>query len=178
MSLEYKGQILYDLALTYVDDCIKELYEGLEEKGLLNNTILVVTADHGSFYNCVPVRHAFQNTCHTENFHIPVIIYDGSNPQEIIIESYHTSKDILPTVYDLSGVVKPTNIDGISLLDIMNHPDYALTEYVGNGCPNMREKEVDFIIRDNKYMIQYMVNIFNPFETGHFERIYDIENEK
>lgn len=177
MSPEYKGQILYDLALTYADDCIKELYEGLEEKGLLNNTILVVTADHGSFYNCVPVRHAFQNTCHTENFHIPLIIYDGSNPQERIIESYHTSKDVLPTVYELSGVVKPTNIDGVSLFDEKNHPDYALTEYVGNGCPNMREKEVDFIIRDDKYMIQYMVNIFKPFETGHFERIYDIEND-
>ena len=26
-------------------------------------------------------------------------------------------------------------------------------------------------------MIQYMVNIFEPFETGHFERIYNIEND-
>lgn len=174
---DYKGQILYDIALTYADDCIKELYEGLEKKGLLKDTIFVITADHGSFYNVVPVRHAFQNTCHTENFHIPVIIFDGANPNEKIVESYHTSKDILPTVYELSGVAKPAGIDGISLLDDKNSPNYALTEYVGNGCPNMREKEVDFIIRDKKYMIQYMVNVFEPFETGHFERIYDLEND-
>lgn len=173
----YKGQILYDIALRYADDCIRELYEGLEKNGLLDKTVLVITADHGSFYNCVPVRHAFQNTCHTENFHIPTLIYDGSNPQNRVIDSYHTSKDILPTVYELSGVTKPTEIDGISLLDDSNQPNYALTEYVGNGCPNMREKEVDFIIRDKKYMIQYMVNIFEPFESGHFERIYDLEND-
>ena len=174
---DYKGQILYDIALTYVDDCIKELYEGLEKNGLLKNTVLCITADHGGFYNCVPVRHAFQNTCHTENFHIPAIIIDGSNPVGKTIDSYHTSKDILPTVYELSGVSKPAGIDGVSLLDANNQPNYAMTEYVGNGCPNMREKEVDFIIRDKKYMIQYMVNIFEPFETGHFERIYNIEND-
>ena len=177
LDSDYKGQILYDIALRYADDCIRELYEGLEKQGLLNNTVLVITADHGSFYDCVPVRHAFQNTCHTENFHIPALIYDGSNPQYRVIDSFHTSKDILPTVYELSGVTKPIGIDGISLLDDNNHPNYALTEYVGNGCPNMREKEVDFIIRDKKYMIQYMVNIFEPFESGHFERIYDLEKD-
>lgn len=177
LDSDCKGQILYDIALRYADDCIRELYEGLEKQGLLNNTVLVITADHGSFYNCVPVRHAFQNTCHTENFHIPALIYDGSNPQYRVIDSFHTSKDILPTVYELSGVTKPIGIDGISLLDDNNHPNYALTEYVGNGCPNMREKEVDFIIRDKKYMIQYMVNIFEPFESGHFERIYDLEKD-
>ncbi len=173
----YKGQILYDIALIYADDCIRELFKGLEEKGLLDNTVLAITADHGSFYNCVPVRHSFRNTCHTENFHIPVIIYDGSNPQNRVIESFHTSKDILPTVYELSGVTKPTGIDGVSLFDEKNRPNYALTEYVGNGCPNMREKDVDFIIRDKRYMIQYMVNIFEPFESGHIERIYDLKND-
>ena len=77
----------------------------------------------------------------------------------------------------MAGIKKPTDIEGVSLLDDNNHPNYAITEYVGNGCPNMREKEVDFIIRDKKYMIQYMVNIFEPFESGHFERIYDLEND-
>lgn len=177
LKSNYKGQILYDLALRYADDCIKELFEGLDKKGLLENTIFVITADHGSFYNCVPVRHSFLNTCHTDNFHIPAIIYDGSKPYSKIIDSYHTSKDVLPTIYDLAGVTKPSDIEGVSLLDENNNLFYAITEYVGNGCPNMREKEVDFIIRDKKYMIQYMVNIFEPFESGHFERIYDLEND-
>ena len=99
LNSDYKGQILYDIALRYADDCIKELYEGLKDKGLLDNTILVVTADHGSFYNCAPVRHTFLNTCHTDNFHIPAIIYDGTCSNSKIIDSYHTSKDVLPTVY-------------------------------------------------------------------------------
>lgn len=177
LSPNYKGQVLYDIALTYVDDCIKELFAGLEEKDLLKNTILVITADHGSFYNSVPVRHSFLNTCHTENYHIPVIIYDGANPKGRVIDSYHTSKDVLPTIYELAGVEKPLGIDGLSLLDANNNPNFAITEYVGNGCPNMRDRVVHFIIRDETYMVQYMVNVFEPFESGQFERIYELKKD-
>jgi len=38
---------LYDSALAYVDDRVGQLYEFLEEKGILENTIFIITSDHG-----------------------------------------------------------------------------------------------------------------------------------
>jgi len=37
----------YDGAIFYVDDQIKSLFDELEQRGLLNNTVVFITADHG-----------------------------------------------------------------------------------------------------------------------------------
>ncbi len=42
--------------LTLVDDCISEILTTLKDKGLLSNTIVVITSDHGcrSWYRVIP----------------------------------------------------------------------------------------------------------------------------
>ncbi len=176
LKSNYKGEIIYDLALIYVDDCIKELYESLDSKGLLNNTVLTITSDHGYSYDCVPLREAFVNNHHTENYHIPAIIYDGEAHKGDYSE-YHTSKDVLPTIYELCGIKAPNSINGTSILQDNGNNKYAISEYIGGGCPDMRRRPIQYMIRDDRWLLVYYVKLKDKFRNGEIVELYDLKKD-
>lgn len=173
----YKGEIIYDLSLLYIDDCIKEAFDSLEKAGKLSNTLFVITSDHGYSYNCTPLRTEFVNNHHTENYHIPLIIYDGAEPVGKIVDSYHTSKDVLPTIYELCGISAPDTINGQSILSKDNQLDYAISEYMGGGCPDMRERPIQFMIRNRKFLVCYNVKMMDDFDKGELIEVYDLNSD-
>lgn len=177
INSNYKGELIYDLSLLYVDDCVKELYETLDAKGLLSNTVLVITSDHGFSYDCVPLRQAFVNNHHTENYHIPAIFYDGEIHKGVISD-YHTSKDVLPTIYDLCGIIKPQSINGQSMICVNNRNEYAISEYLGGGCPDMRRRPIHYMIRDNSWLLVYFVRLMDDFDSGKIVELYDLAMDK
>lgn len=172
----YKGEIIYDLALLYVDDCIRELYETLESKDLLKNTVLVITSDHGYSYDCVPLREAFVNNHHTENYHIPAIIFDGGIHKGDFYD-YHTSKDVLPTVYELCGIDAQKTINGQSVLLDKGDNTYAISEYIGGGCPDMRRRPIHYMIRDKEWLLVYYVKLADNFESGEVVELYNLKKD-
>ena len=94
-----------------------------------------------------------------------------------MIESFHTSKDVLPTIYDLCGLKAPNEINGKSLLNPNNAPDYAISEYMGGGCPDMIERPIQFMIRNAHYLVCYNVKMNDPFEEGKLVEVYDLEQD-
>lgn len=172
----YKGEIIYDLALLYVDDCIRELYESLKSKGLLDNTVIVITSDHGYSYDCVPLRETFVNNHHTENYHIPAIFFDGGLHFGAYSD-YHTSKDVLPTVYELCGIKAPNTINGLSILHDNGSSKYAISEYIGGGCPDMRRRPIHYMIRDKNWLLVYYVKLMEDFNQGEIVELYDLNKD-
>lgn len=170
----YSGEIVYDLSLLYIDDCIREAFDTLEDAGKLDNTLFVITSDHGYSYDCTPLRTQFVNNHHTENYHIPLLIYDSSAPRGQVVESYHTSKDVLPTIYQLCGFEKVEGINGQSMLDESNQLDYAISEYMGGGCPDMINRPIHFMIRNSRYLVCYCVKMLDKFGTGVLTEVYDL----
>ncbi len=177
LSKDWKGQLLYDYALLYTDLTIKHMFEKLESMGLLKNTVVAICADHGCSYDCVPLRENFVNNHHTENYHIPFILYDGSDPKHVKIDSYHTSKDVLPTIYKMVGLDIPSNITGKPVDAPDNQTSYAISEYMGGGCPDMIGRPIQFMIRDKDYLVCYNVKMVDEFETGEIEEIYNLQND-
>ena len=172
----YNGEIIYDLALLYVDDCIRELFEDLKTDGLMENTVFVITADHGYSYDCVPLREAFVNNHHTENYHIPAIFYDGGTHTGEYTD-YHTSKDVLPTIYELCGIKAPESINGVSVLSNDNRKDYAISEYLGGGCPDMRRLPIHYMIRDKNWLLVYFVKLEEDFDKGEIVELYNLNED-
>lgn len=177
LSSSYKGEIVYDLALLYVDDCIKELFRGLEKTGKLKDSVIAITSDHGYSYDCVPLRNSFVNNHHSENYHIPAIFYDGG-VHKGDYSVYHTSKDVLPTIYELCGIDVPSSINGKSILQDCGEKKYAISEYVGGGCPDMRRRPIHYMIRDDKWLLVYYVKLFDDFKSGEITELYDLINDK
>ncbi|WP_243974614.1 sulfatase-like hydrolase/transferase [Vibrio natriegens] len=92
----------YDNAIYQWDAYSQELYELLEEKGELDNTVLIFTSDHG-------VGHTINNT-------LPLIIrFPNSKPNGIVSQSSERI-DIAPTLLSLLGIQTPDWMDGQNLL--------------------------------------------------------------
>jgi len=92
----------YDNALRYVDKQIGVLKKYLEEKDLMDNTIIVITSDHGENLNYTdnPFRHGYGIS--EEEVHVPLLVYLPHQKKQIIKERV-TQLDLVPTILNISG---------------------------------------------------------------------------
>lgn len=109
----------YQAELLYADHLVGVFVEGLKKQGVLDSTLLVVTADHGELLG----EHGELNhggTAWEELFLTPCLFYYPKkiNPA-ISIDSLTSGLDILPTIFDMLGekvwLEGQTELDGQSI---------------------------------------------------------------
>ena len=150
---KYKGDLSYILSIRYADYQIEKFCRYLKERGLWDNTTLMVCADHGSSYSYFPLHTDHVNCFDKECYHIPLIIRKP-NMDGAVYDTYCNSKDILPTLLDIEGLVIDENITGNPIRLICNH-EYVITEYPNGGCPDVLSKVLKLSIRNEKYVLCY-----------------------
>jgi len=111
--IEY-GKQLYDADIRANDDEIARLVDALDQKGQLDDMIVVVTADHGEeFFEHGGTSHAFM--LWNELIHVPLlIIAPGLLPEGLVVKDPVQSLDLYPTLLDLLGVTPPEGLQGRS----------------------------------------------------------------
>jgi arylsulfatase A-like enzyme len=103
---------LYDGEIAANDATFGELLDGLEQRGLTENTVIVVLSDHGEeFFDHQGWSHG--NTLHAEMLDVPLIIrVPGVAPRTIPEIVQHV--DIFSTLVDLAGLEVPPGTFGRS----------------------------------------------------------------
>ncbi len=93
--------------LLYMDWTISSIVDQLKESGLLNNTLVVITADHGEMLgeNGSPVGHGWAMTPELAN--VPLIIMDPGRPGYRVNDTIGSQVDLLPTILDTLGIPAP-----------------------------------------------------------------------
>ena len=109
---------MYAGELAYVDSQIARLLDYLEQAGLDEETVIVLTADHGEHFGEHGIFYDHAGLYDTA-LHIPLIIHlpgasEGLRSQELV-----TQLDLLPTVAELFKLPKPPGGDGQSLVPIL-----------------------------------------------------------
>ena len=171
----FKGNLLYQLSLRYVDLCIKRLFEKLKKEDLLDNTTVVLVSDHGSSYTFNPIRTQVVNTFHKENYNIPCMIWK-KNMNETArkrVGGMFSSEDIITTLCKLEGLKCDKKCSGKVMYE-ENGRDYIITEYMGPGVPDMLTREVWISIRNSKYVVAYKNNIQETLDVNHPCVVYDL----
>jgi len=107
------GIELYKAELNYQDEQIGRLFAGLEQRGLLENTILVVTADHGQ--GLMEHGWAAHRLLYQEQVHVPLIVKLPGVQQAPSVQDLVRTIDVAPTVLDYCGVKPERPFDGRSL---------------------------------------------------------------
>ena len=178
LGTDFIGNILYFMSLRYFDYYLEKFCNDLKEKGLWENTALLIVADHGSSYSFHPLHGARVNCFDDECYHIPMTMrVPGIKPLEI--NHYCNSRDVLPTYLDVLGLEQDPNFKGHSLLDkAYEWPKYVQTEYTGPGCPEVRGRRLWFSCRDEKYMVAYRVAVYENFEDGELVEVHDLTKDK
>ena len=134
----------YDGAIAYMDACIARLFQRLEELGIADNTIVILTGDHGESL----MEHQIwfdHHGLYEPTIHVPLIIKaPGQLPAGLRLPGYVAHQDMLPTILDLLGeheLAASLQMDGKSVVPLVrgertdNHAELYLTE-----CTWMRKR--------------------------------------
>ncbi len=152
----------YSNALRLSDSQLPRFFELLKQRKYLDNTIVIITADH-SF----PMKeHGLYNNeiCfYDEAFRIPfLLIWDGVIKPERIKGKVYSQIDIGPTIADLAGIGKGrNNMTGISIFDRRSeHPVYLIQPYNGKFLQ----------------VVDYPMKFVEHLKTGK-EYLFNLEND-
>jgi len=173
----YKGNLLYDCSIRYVDHVLHRLVDYLKKANILKDTILVITADHGGTYPNIPVRgnksHRV-NAFYDELYRIP-LVFSGEGLEAKCSKSLVSSVDIGSTLLDLIGESNPASFRGRSLLsDVERH--YVMSENQGRGPCDLIRKSVRVCIRSKKIKLVYEKPP-GKSEEGFVDQLYDLRND-
>ena len=180
--------IRYYQTITGVDKLVGELMAELEQRGLAENTIIVYGSDHGLIMG--EYGMGGKSLLYDLSAKIPCFIYDPRLPeaqQGKTVDALVSSLDIPVTFLDFAGLEAPEEMEGRSLVPLMN----------GNA-ENWRDElylEILFTLRDNpvcegirsgdwKYIRMYKVE--NPYtekdldfsgKKPDFEQLFNLKDD-
>ena len=120
----------YHGMLRLIDDQFRRLIEGLEERGLRENTLVIFLSDHGDYvgeYGLIRKGADLPEIL----CRIPMAMQGpGVKPQGLRSDVCVSLVDLLPTLCDMLGVEVPFGVQGKSILPLMQgRSDYPAGEY-------------------------------------------------
>ena len=128
-NLERKDVIArYDSGIFYADKCVDELIKELKNLSLFNNTIIIITSDHGERFDLTPEELKIHvdagthgDTLYNCELKVPLIIGGWSKlPGRVRLQNQIRNIDILPTVLDWLDIPLKDSITGQSLIPLID----------------------------------------------------------
>ncbi|MCP3956238.1 MAG: sulfatase-like hydrolase/transferase [bacterium] len=105
------------LQLGYVDRLLGEIVTRLEEAGLWDPAVVVVTADHGAAFKPGVFNRRVGRANFAEVLTVPLLIKAPGQREGRLDQRPAATIDILPTIADLAGIEIPWEVDGVSFAD-------------------------------------------------------------
>lgn len=90
-----------------LDRALNALITELENKGKLDDTVIVLSPDHYPYGLTKSELNEISEKDRNdkfENFHTSLIIYNSGMTKNVIVDKYVSSIDLLPTIYNLFGI--------------------------------------------------------------------------
>jgi arylsulfatase A-like enzyme len=101
----------YDEYVAYVDSQWGRLYDGMQQRGLLENTCLVITSDHGEMFERGILEH-ITPTLYEPITHIPLVIWRPGQQERVDVKDLTNSTDLVPSLLSLTGQPVPDWSEG------------------------------------------------------------------
>lgn len=173
----------YYAAISFVDYNVGRILKYMNENGLLENTLVLFTSDHGEMlgdYNCYGKRTFLDSAAR-----IPMIMYDPDIKGGITCDTPVSLADVFATFMDAAGIEYDGKTDGDSLIKVAKgevNKDGVIGQYSSDSTALYM-----YTTKDYKYIYsapddrEYLLDLINdPEETKNFsDDIYyaDIKNE-
>jgi arylsulfatase A-like enzyme len=125
----------YDETIRYIDDGLGRLFELLKSRGLYDNTLVIITADHGEeFMEHGLLGHGL--SLYDEVIRVPLIVKfpcPGPHCSPRVVTSQVELVDVFPTVLQVLGIEPPASLVGRSLAEEASAPRAAFSEFKSNS---------------------------------------------
>ena len=152
----------YRKAQAYVSDTIEALINKMEKNGMLKNTAVLITADHGEAFGKRPGVNGHGSSLNEEAIKIPLLILLPGLKKGVVSHRNGTHVDLAPTMAQLAGIEVAKTWQGIDLLDNEGHekPSFVFTR---------SSKKLNGIV-DGNY--KYIMNIVEEQE-----QLFNLKND-
>lgn len=161
--------------ITLLDHAAGVVLDALETYGLMENTLVIYTADHGDALACHGGHFDKASYMPQELLHIPMAMrWDGVIPPGQKVTAPVCSVSVPTTLLDAADLSFPYRAHGQSLLALAREPkadwpDYVVSETHGHGFGE--EVASRAIIRGRWKYVAY-------FDTENIDELYDLEQDK
>lgn len=116
----------YDAKIKLGDEkIVGGIVETLEDLGLFDDTLFIVTSDHGTslgdYYGDSILYHGLERPAHVELYdpdvHVPLIIKSKDLPKDQRVRGMVRHVDLVPTILELCGIpLEGLGLEGVSLV--------------------------------------------------------------
>ncbi|GAB3808513.1 choline-sulfatase [Humibacter antri] len=105
-----------------LDECIGRINDALKSLGLLDDTVVVVTSDHGSHFK---TRNAeYKRSCHEASIRVPFVLHGGPFTAGGRHSELVSTVDLPATLFEMAGV-DTSQLHGRSLLPLVDRREGA-----------------------------------------------------
>ena len=127
---KWKPAVAHYLAsITYADARVGQLLKGLDQSGYAKNTIIILWSDHGWHFG--EKEHWHKRTLWEVCTRVPfIVVAPGVGESKQVSNEPVSLIDIFPTLIELCGLTKKPELDGVSLVPVIESPNYMRKEPV------------------------------------------------
>ncbi len=114
-----------------VDVAVGMIREELVRQGVADNTVIIFSSDNG--FICGSHGYASKVLPMEESSRVPLIIYDprsNTSGKQLRSDALTGNIDFAPTILELAGLPVPENMDGLSLLPLIENPHSDIREHM------------------------------------------------
>jgi arylsulfatase A-like enzyme len=137
----------YYASVSFIDQQIGKVINELDRLGLRENTVIVLWGDHG--WHLGDHNMYCKHTNYEQSTRSPLIFSAGKNrigksnsPTEFV--------DVYPTLLELSGITSPENLDGVSLVPLMEKKVEKVKDFAVSQFPREDDK-MGYTFRNNTH---------------------------
>ncbi len=166
---------VYYSTILLVDDQIGDILKALEEKGCLDDTIIVFTADHGDMAGGHGMIRKATDSLYDEMVNVPLLIRHGSLEPGVFRANVSLT-DLMPTLLDMVGVRRVEEFPGNSMAEYLKgeYPEigqsYSFCERLSPSPDHRRRSRIQ---EEGTYMVRGSRWKYLGFIDGD-EYLYDL----
>lgn len=138
---------LYDEEILYQDSLIENLWRGMEKLALLENTLVVITSDHGEEFGELVHRMGHQVALTDRLLHVPMVLHFPKQlPQGRRVKGMASTIDLFPTILSIveknQGLTESPSsrellaVQGVDQLPAILHENTSVRDSILAGYAN------------------------------------------
>jgi arylsulfatase A-like enzyme len=166
----------YDDCVAYLDDQLGRLFGELEARGLLENTLVVVTSDHGEHFGEHPGMFFHGRSLYSQETRVPLLVIDSRRvPSGRIVSEPVSLRDLPATIIDLVGLGgREVTLPGRSLAQFWNRDVAGVAASLSPVLSENEDTSLPSHVKDRLWQsISSGDNVYIRSPAG-AEELYDI----
>jgi len=179
MDLTNKEHLRYDEFILYVDREFGRFFDYLESSGVLDNTWVILTSDHGEMFERGVIGHKTP-LLYEPVIRIPLVIFEPGRKSRLDVRKPTSAVDVLPTLLHVTGQKPADWTEGVVLPPFSNmYPGNDRSIYALEARKNKKYAPLSVAtttLIKGQYKLMYFFG-YNELNGEERIELFDIETD-